>query len=364
MKILYITNQICGAGGLERVLSIKASYLADNFGYEVHIATLNQYKKTLFFDFSDKINYHDIAVFGNFIKYFYKYISGLNRIIIKIKPDVIIVCDDGLKAFFLPIFLKKTCPIVYERHVSKNISINENDNQLQKLKIKFSFLLMNFLGKFFTKFIVLTKGNIQEWKLKNIEVIANPLTFYPLESSTLKNKTVIAVGKQSYQKGYDRLLKSWQIVNKTNPDWKLKIYGTIDEKHKLNQLKKELNIDDSVCFFPAEKNIESKFLEASIFALSSRYEGFGMVIIEAMACGLPTVSFDCPCGPKDIILNGIDGFLVENNNIEEFAKKINFLIENENSRIQFGEKSKQNVKRFLPEIIMKSWDDLFKNLVK
>ena len=105
-------------------------------------------------------------------------------------------------------------------------------------------------------------------------------------------------------------------------------------------------------------------MEASIYALSSRFEGFGMVLVEAMICGVPCVSFDCPCGPSDIIKNGEDGFLVENDNIGLFASKLSILIEDANKRKMMGRKAKENVKRYLPEKILSQWDELFKSIVE
>ena len=364
MKLLYITNQICGSGGLERVLAIKTKYLIDNFDYEVHIVTLNQDEKQLFFDFSSKITMHNIFVKGNFIQYLKSYIIGLRRLANIIKPDIILVCDDGLKGFFIPTILAGTLPIIYERHVSRNIMLNENDSFFSIIKTKFYFLLMICLAKTFNKFVVLTNDNIAEWNTNNIEVIPNPLSFYPKQVAALENKIVIAVGKQSYQKGYDRLLKSWQIVNKVNPDWQLCIYGKLDESQGLELLAKKLNIQQSIRFFDAEKNIENCFLESSIFVLSSRYEGFGMVIIEAMACGLPVVSFDCPCGPKDIIDNEINGYLIQNNDIEQFANTINKLIDSKDLRHKLGENARTNAQRFMPEIVVSKWNNLFKSIVQ
>ena len=364
MKLLYITNGIKGAAGLERVLAIKASYLADVLGYEVHILTLNHNNNSIFYDFSPKIQLHDVAVSGNPIQYLKKYVSGIKNTVQKIQPDVISVCDDGLKGFFIPMFISKKYPIIYERHVSKSIELGDNPSFLQKKIVGMKFLAMNLLANSFDQFVVLTQDNLTEWQLNNIVVISNPLSFYPIESSFLQRKTVIAVGKQSFQKGFDRLLQSWALVQEHYPDWQLEIYGKFDESQGLDALATALEISKSVHFFEPEKNIQSKYLASSLFVMSSRFEGFGMVLTEAMACGVPCVSFDCPCGPSDIIKDGEDGFLVENGNINSFAQKMLLLIENESLRAAMGEKAKHNVTRYLPETIMAQWDLLFKEIAQ
>ncbi len=364
MKLLYITNGIKGAAGLERVLAIKASYLADVLGYEVHILVLNHNNATLFYEFSSKIILHDISVFGNPFQYLKKYILGIKNVVNKVKPNIISVCDDGLKGFFLPKLVSKKTPIIYERHVSKVIEIGVNSSFFKKAMVSIKFLIMNYLAKSFDKFIVLTDDNISEWNLKNLKVIANPLSFYPKQSALLNNKKVIAVGKQGIQKGFDRLLHSWKIVHHNHPDWELSIYGKYEPEVNLVSLAKQLKIGNSVSFYEPVKNIEEKFIESSIFAFSSRFEGFGMVLIEAMACGVPCVSFDCPCGPSSIIKENEDGFLVANGDTDAFAEKLLELIQNDEKRKSIGSAAKENVKRYLPEIIMSQWDTLFKELTQ
>jgi glycosyltransferase involved in cell wall biosynthesis len=361
-KLLYITNGIKGAAGLERVLSVKASYLADALDYQVHILTLNNNSDKPFYDFSAKIIMHDIAVGGNPVKYLKSYIGGIKSVVKKVNPDVILVCDDGLKGFFLPMILRKPCPMVYERHVSKVISLGENPSTMKKLMGAAQFKLMNRLGKTFDRFVVLTNDNKKEWRLKNLAVISNPLSFYPAQSSALTQKKVIAVGRQAHQKGFDRLLKSWETVQQKHPDWTLEIYGTRIPSQRIPEQAKEAGLH-TVSFFEPVKDIESKYLESSVFAFPSRFEGFGMVLIEAMACGVPCVSFDCPCGPADIINDGQDGFLVKNDDIETFTNRLLRLIEDENLRLSMGKNAKQNVKRYLPEAIVPQWDALFKTLL-
>lgn len=125
--LLYITNAIDGSGGLERVLSVKTKVLAEDYGYDIHVVTLNQKSITdLFFSFSEKIIQHNQEVSGNTVQYISKYISGIKKVVSEIKPNIILVCDDGLKAFFLPKILGNKIPIIYERHVSKLIEISNN----------------------------------------------------------------------------------------------------------------------------------------------------------------------------------------------------------------------------------------------
>ncbi|UMB55464.1 glycosyltransferase family 4 protein [Lutibacter sp. A64] len=365
IKLLYITNAINGSGGLERVLAVKASYLADTLGYKVHILTLNNGDKSPFYKFSTKIKFIDIKVGGNALNYFLQYKKGIKNALKALKPDVISVCDDGLKGMLFPIFFGKKIPVIYERHVSKQIE-NRADSIsfVQRLKTRLKFGLMNFGASQFHKFVVLTNGNLKEWNLNNLVVIPNPLPFTNEAQSLLTNKKVLVVGKQSYQKGYDRLLDIWSLVSKKFPDWSIDVYGKLDSNLKLEEKAEVLEISNTIHFYPPVKDIQAKYKEASIYVMSSRFEGFGMVLIEAMSFGVPCVAFDCPHGPADIITHTEDGFLIENDNINGFANVLINLIENETLRKRMGFQAKENVKRYTPDNIIPLWDTLFKSLVK
>lgn len=366
MKLLYITNGINAVGGLERVLSLKASYFADVLNYEVVIVGLNKGNVTPFYEFSNKIKFCSLIIGGNRIQYIKQYRSEIKRIVLEELPDIVLVCDDGLKAFFTPIILKhRKIPIIYERHVSKLIEFRDDFTWLQRLKVQLQWKIMDFLGNKFDAFVVLTEGNLAEWKtLQNIKVIPNPLTFFPDSSSLLENKQILAVGKQSYQKGYDLLLQAWQKVHEQFPEWQLVVYGTKDPSQGLEKLVKQLEVESSVAFYPPEKDIQSKYLESSIYVMSSRYEGFGMVLIEAMACGVPCVSFDCNYGPSDIITSGEDGWLVPNGDWDDLANHLIKLIEEEDSRKIMGKLAKRNVVKFKMEEIGGKWVTLFESLVR
>ena len=363
MKLLYITNQISGPGGLERVLSIKASYFADAYGYDVHVLTMNDTPGQLFFKFSPSIQIHNIQVPSNKLGYVRSYISKINQTIRDVNPDLILVCDDGLKGLLFPFLMKTKVPLIYERHVSKEVAKGTGPNTFfNRFKTHIIYSLMKWGGQKFDAFVVLTQGNLKEWDLSNTTVIPNPLPFDKGKVSTLENKTVIAVGKQSFQKGYDRLIESWKKVHKSFPEWELHIYGSEHPQKETEKHVESLQLSHSIKLFQPVRNIREKFTESSIHVLSSRYEGFGMVIIEAMACGLPSVSFDCPYGPSDIIENGKNGFLIPNGDIEALGQSLIDIIGDSEKRKKMGAYAFESVDRFEMPVIGKHWKNLFEQL--
>ena len=181
--------------------------------------------------------------------------------------------------------------------------------------------------------------------------------------SSSTSKKVIAIGRYTYQKGIDLLLQAWQKVSQRHPDWELQVFGDGARESYL-QLAENLNISHSCHLNPPTNKITDKLIESSIFVLSSRYEGMPMVLGEAMAHGLPPVSFTCPCGPRDIIMDGENGLLVENGNIDQLAEQICYLIEHEDIRKEMGKNAIQNIKRFYIKNIIPYWDELLKKTVK
>lgn len=215
------------------------------------------------------------------------------------------------------------------------------------------------------KFVVLTNEDKLYWSeidSNKILTIHNPTSFSSRQSSSCEDKRVIAVGRYTYQKGFDLLVEAWRLVAFKHPDWSLHVYGEGD-RTELEQRIKELDLTKSLMVNGKTDSIIEKYLESSIFVLSSRYEGFGMVLTEAMSCGVPPVSFACPSGPRDIITHGVDGLLVENGNIDKLAENICTLIENEDLRKVMGGNARESVKRFRKEVIMAEWKQLFEELM-
>lgn len=356
MKLLYITNSINGTGGLERVLSTKINALIDVYGYDVDIMSLNNGNANPFYPFSTKVNFVSISYSGGFLKSLIQYKQGLKQVVALSKPDIIMVCDDGLKGFFVPYWIQNI-PVIYERHAS--IELNADNS----FKGKIQRLLMRKLARKFVKFVVLTPSNMQEWNLPNMMTISNPLPFQGEKPMLPKamNKIVV-VGSHSYNKGYDRLCEIWKNIFPVAKGWVLEVYGKIDAEETYIRMAEAMQLE-RILFCPPVKDIEKVYKEASILLLPSRSEGFGMILIEAMAYGVSCISFDCPSGPRDIIEDGVNGFLIENGNVESFVRSTVMLMNDVNLRNEIGNKAFETVKCYQLEAIIQQWDHLFRGLI-
>ena len=215
----------------------------------------------------------------------------------------------------------------------------------------------------FDRFVVLTEEDKRYWgELNNIEVIPNAITYIPSEKSNLENKKVVAVGRYSFQKGFDRLIEAWRIVVKDFPDWKLDIVGDGEEYEKLKKLISGYGLDNSVALIKTKKNIGDVYRNASVYAMTSRYEGLPMVLLEAQSYGLPVVSFDCKCGPKDIIDEGENGFIVADGNISLFAVRMAELMKDMSLRKRMGEKAGISILKYDEATVMGKWIQTFKSI--
>ena len=361
MKILYIVPKINDGDGIARVIAIKANYLIEKYGYEIAILTQNKGNIPLFYEFNEKIEFQDMKLKGNPFHFIFSFRSQLNTIIKSINPDRIIVCDNGLKAFLIPILLHTKIPLLLEIHSS--IFIEEqviNNTVFQQIKSKLLYFYKQFGASLYDQFIVETQESIKEWGGKKGIVIPNPLWFSPNHEADLSQKNVIAVGRHTHEKGFDRLLEIWKKTIINHPDWHLTIYGKTNLDFDLIAMAKKLQIEKNSTFCDPVKNINEKYLEASIYLMTSRFEGFGMVLIEAMASGLPCIAYDSPCGPRTIIENDSNGFLIENGNENQFIQALEKIIVDENLRFEMGKNARISVNKYQIDAIMQKWNSLLK----
>lgn len=375
MKIAYYLPSLYAPGGLERIVTFKANYLAEHCeGYEVYIITSEQRDREIHFALSPKVKHIDIDVafdwpfnqstISKLLKYpfrYHKFRKRFTRLLMDIRPDITLSTIRREVKFIHSITdgSKK----VGEFHVTRySYGVGKGGffgNLLQK---RWEKELQKNLQQL-DKFVVLTHEEATFWPdLENICVIPNPIITPTDRFSDCSARQIIAAGRYAPQKGFDILIEAWKIVSKKHPSWILRIYGDGALRDSFQQRINDLEMTGSCILEHTVPNITDKYCESSIFVLSSRFEGFGMVITEAMSCGVPPVSFDCPCGPKDIIDDGKDGLLVENGNIEELAEKISWLIENENIRMEMGQQARINAQRFRMENIVEHWKELFEEL--
>jgi glycosyltransferase involved in cell wall biosynthesis len=359
-KLLYITTNLQGSGGLSRILSVKLNYLIETYGYTIHVITTNNKSDTFFYDFDNRIVFHKIDIKNFGFRHLLKYKMLLQDIVNEINPNIIINCDNGFKGTLLPYLINTKETFVYERHGSRQIN---NFTLIESLKKNFANLILDRSLYKYNAFIVLNDQDGKDWKTDNIIVISNPLWFSsPQKQNKLQNKVVVAIGRHSIEKQFDILIKIWKKVVVEYPDWTLKIYGETDGEKTIEKLVQQLNMNNHVKLHSPIKNIEQAYSNASILLNTSSSEAFGLVIIEAMAFGLPVIAFDSASGPKSVIENEKNGLLIENNDIQTYANKIKVLIQNETLRKALGENAKESVKRFNLDSIMKQWHELFQSL--
>jgi glycosyltransferase involved in cell wall biosynthesis len=218
-------------------------------------------------------------------------------------------------------------------------------------------------AKCFDILVTLNQSDSDDWaKYVKTKIISN---IAHLNStglfSELKSNRVIFAGRYTYQKGIPDLFKIWEIVYERHPDWHLDLYG--DGNIQEISCSEDERLQKNIHVHQPDSNIFERYLESSVFVLTSLYEPFGLVMPEAMSCGLPVVAFDCPSGPANIITDGLDGYLIKNRDIDEFAEKLCQLIESPQLRHEMGKAAIQSSQRYSTEQVMPQWIRLFQELI-
>ncbi len=378
MKIIYIYDSIARIGGVERILTEKINYLSEL--NDITLITSSQGKHPLSFYINKDIKHIDIDVRFHkqykykfpiklFINYYYNFLfrKRIKKLIDEIKPDIIIATTYYKASAICKI--KTNAKIIIESHCAKDYT-GENDgikrnwiiNKLNSYIVRYNNYIIE---KYSSAIVSLSKEDSLCWENTNKSFcIPNFIPNYFLKDNiplnNYKKERVISVGRLVYQKGFDRLIRIWSIVNKQYPTWKLDIYGEGEKEDELKRKIQEYSLEKVITIKPFTKDIMTEYTKSSIFALTSNYEGFGLVLIEAMFCGLPCISFNCPFGPSEIIKNNEDGIIVTNNDIELYADKLCGLIKSQQLRMKLGENAKTNVLRYSPKYIIDKWNELFK----
>ena len=377
-KIVYVVGGLLVPNGMSSVLSAKINYLSDHTNYELYMILTEKAGQEWYYKINSKvkwvnfdINFDELDTMPFYKKFIFyqlkqrKYKKLFTDYLMEIRPDITVSTVRREINFINDI--KDGSRKIGEIHFNRTNYREFNKRWLPGFVNK--FITHQWVGslilqlKRLDRFVVLSQEDYDNWpELTNKIVIPNSLSYFPNFLSTCSDEQVIAVGRYTWQKGFDLLLRSWKLVHEKHPRWILNIYGSGEREVYIRQAH-ELGLSVVVNCHPAVNNIYEKYRMSSVFVLSSRYEGFGLVIVEAMSVGVPVVSFACPCGPSDIIHSGEDGLLVENGDIDKMADAICWMIEHPEERCQYGKQARQNAMRFSQEEVMQQWIQLFNSLV-
>ena len=373
MRILYIFRSLAVWGGIERILVDKMNYLVSMYGYEVFLLTTDQGTHPIPYSLEKDIQLEDLEI--NF-HHQYRY-HGLKRLFVAkccallfkqrlaekiqaIHPDVIICTTANSLDLNILVRLKGKIPLVVESHSTCMHTIESNKGWFRNKWSRYQYL--KALAKS-DVLVALTEGDAVEWSKVHprVVVITNKVHLNDGAVSKLENKRIIFVGRFDYQKRPIDMIHIWEMIHPQYPDWQLDIYGEGEQQEELEDQVRSSNMN-IVVHHPTD-HIFDCYRESSILVSTSLFEPFGLVIPEAMSCGLPVVAFDCLYGPADIITDGVDGFLIKNRDNKAFADRVCQLIESYELRLQMGKAGIASSKRYRSEIIMPQWVSLFNQIV-
>ena len=371
MKILYLFRSLAVWGGIERILVDKMNWLASKEDIDVYMLTTDQGDHPIPYQVCNNVHIEDLGIsfhrryqFGYLkrivISYQmrHKYKKSLSDRINRIQPDVI-VCTTADQIDIIT-EVKRRIPLVVESHSICSRTIEQGENAVLRIYRRFKFL--KSLSK--TDCVVaLTVGDAEEWRHFHHHVIVIPNMLHPckVESSPLTSKRVIWVGRFDYQKRAEVAIDIWKHVVNRYPDWSLDIYGEGEYESEVTLM---ASSTQNVFLHKPTSHIFDCYSNSSILISTSLFEPFGLVIAEAMSCGLPVVAFDCPYGPAAIINEGVNGFLIPSDNMHFFADKLSLLMEDTSLKKRMGQAALDSSDRFNADLVMPQWLALFDELSK
>ena len=372
-RILYIDNAIAIYGGIERVLIDKINWLAENSDVEIYLLTTSQGSHPFVYRLNPKVKYCDLGVkFHQVYQYpKWKRLSALNHLhktlrlrlseFIQLHAFDVLLCtridivSDIMK-------VKGNIPLIFESHNTYLAYKFEKEGWVRR----FLFWHWHRELKKARMVVPLTNGDAAEWRklTPRVQVIPNVVHLNATgRVSDCQSKDAIFVGRYSYQKDIPTLLQIWEKVHRRHPDWNLHLFSGYGEQQ--DQLMPEISHTNmNIVVHKPTAAIHEEFLKCSMLLMTSIYEPFGLVLPEAMSCGLPVVAFDCPYGPADIITDGVDGFLIKDRRVDDFVEKVCLLMDDRDLRLKMGRAGVQSSRRYAAGLIMPQWEQLFENVIE
>ena len=374
MRIVYCYNTLWKTGGIETITAIKANALSRLEGNDVWVVVTDSPDHAPDV-LSPNVHLVDLGIHYDKISWRFPlnliqllpkrclHKKKLRRLFHEIHPDVVISAG-GHERKILP-FLHGPWVLIRECHTITNNHQTSQDNLVKTTRWLGEMIEFRLFSKRYDRIVVLTEEDKRIYWHNNDRVIVleNPLRFSSVKLSSLTKKKVISVGRLSPVKGFSQLIRAFKTVVDLYPDWELHIFGEGPERESLLDEIQSLGLQNSVSLHGTTKQVQEELTQASVYACSSRFEGFGLSILEAMSCGLPIVSFDCPYGPRSLIDNGHSGFLVPLDDVQGLSEKICLLIEDANLRKTMGENAYNSTKKNNLDLVTSRWMDLFLELL-
>lgn len=380
MRIMYCLDEMSHPGGIGRVTSLKANWWAKH-GHEVWIVTANQCDAEDYYGLHPSVRRKDFAIGfqlgidnGNLLMKALRKVGKMRRYhkeleayIYKVKPDIVVstFTNDSDFLYKLKDGSKKVLEFHFSHEGFKSQMMYGPQSLKNKLLLTYRLKKHERLAKKYDAFVVLTHEDAEAWKgYENLHVIPNMLSFESTELSSGKEKRVIAVGRLDFQKKFDRLIGIWELVCLTNKNWHLSIYGKGPDKEMLLKMIEEKGLKDRVDIYEPTPKIKEKYQRSSIYVMTSTYEGLPMTMLEATSMGLPCIAYNFPCGPRDIIEDGRNGYLVEEGDEQIFAMRLTELMNNEELRLTMSKNAVVSSKKYNVDRVMEQWVTLFTGLLK
>lgn len=351
------------SGGMERVLSVCANALCQVF--DVSIITIYQKGRQFCFSLNESILCYDLGLNNVTNKKLLK--ERLMESLLSHHFDVV-VSMGGIDMYYLHSIKDGSKKIVWFHFaidIAKTTWIGPNPNLKQKIKAQLQTWKRIHHAKKYEAIVVISNADLHAWKKYTDKalLIYNPVTITFSQKSNRTSKMVISVGRLDFQKGYDYLIRAWNIVVQKHSDWHLNIYGDGTLKDILQKQINETCLSNSITLCGRTSNIEEKYALHSIYVMSSRAEGFPLALLEASFCSLPLISYNCPSGPSEIIENGQNGLLIEHvGDVKGMAEAICTLIENEHLRNVMGDNALKTVEKFSLQFISNKWIELLNKI--
>jgi len=379
MRILIIHRSFALVGGAERVIIDKANYLA-NADHQLLLVSYEQGQHPLPYELHPSVGYKDLDCrfftlskyslplhIYHFLRLRNKFRKALRSIVEDFKPDVVVLASDWQTLIDVVLDASGIVPVIAEFHnaydfVMKNVEISGSCKLKQMLTKQYYWHTLKFLKRC-AFIVVLTNADAINWRrhFQNVVVIPNPVTCYPeVVDDIPKDKgRIIFVGRFNQEKRIDRLIEAFSMIADHYPDWHVDIFGEGNEKQKLLAQISELKLDNRIIIHQPTKAIYDEYKRSEMLVLCSEHEAYSLVLVEAMSCGIPCVSFDCPVGPREIIENGVSGLLAQNGDVNDLSIKIEWMIAHDVERQMMGRKAREFAASRRLSVIMSRWQKVY-----